>query len=380
MSTIRRCAYYLLWIANRIRKWPPDHLFRDDDLAALAVSWARRRSTKRRRAVPVPSPKESFRSVARGFLGALGRLRSVPEAPPRPYEDRIQEFLAAQRHGRDLSPDTCTFRDKQVRRFVAYLQDQGCSLETIRPAHLDAYFQHLAPSWNRVSLRSAAVALRAWLRYCEEKGYVHAGLANAILVPRVYSQEGLPLGPTWEQISSVIAATEGKKAAQLRARATLLLLAVYGMRSGEVRRLQLDDIDWKREQIRIVRSKSGRQETYPLAPAVGNAIAHYLRHARPQSDSRILFLTLQAPFRALSQGALYSMVNYHLSGVISSRRGCGPHALRHACARRLVDAGLSLKEIGVHLGHRSSEATRVYAKVDLTALRLVVLEDLGGLA
>ncbi len=55
-------------------------------------------------------------------------------------------------------------------------------------------------------------------------------------------------------------------------------------------------------------------------------------------------------------------------------------ALRHACARRLVDAGLSLKEIGDHLGHRSPDATRMYAKVDLASLRLVAMEDLGGLA
>jgi site-specific recombinase XerD len=74
------------------------------------------------------------------------------------------------------------------------------------------------------------------------------------------------------------------------------------------------------------------------------------------------------------------MVHDRLSRVISGKKGCSPHALRHACARRLVDAGLSLKEIGDHLGHRSPEATRIYAKVDLTALRLVALENLGGLA
>jgi integrase/recombinase XerD len=49
----------------------------------------------------------------------------------------------------------------------------------------------------------------------------------------------------------------------------------------------------------------------------------------------------------------------------------GPHALRHTCATHLLERGLSLKEIGDYLGHRSPEATRIYAKVDLAGLRAV---------
>ncbi|MCK5653019.1 MAG: tyrosine-type recombinase/integrase, partial [Gemmatimonadetes bacterium] len=72
-------------------------------------------------------------------------------------------------------------------------------------------------------------------------------------------------------------------------------------------------------------------------------------------------------------------VRRHLSRVATVKKGWGPHGLRHACARHLVEAGLSLKEVGDHLGHRSPEATRIYAKVNLTSLRQVALEDLGGL-
>jgi site-specific recombinase XerD len=54
--------------------------------------------------------------------------------------------------------------------------------------------------------------------------------------------------------------------------------------------------------------------------------------------------------------------------------------LRHACARQLLESGRSFKEVGDHLGHRSPDATRFYAKVNLVALRRVAFEDLGGLA
>ncbi|MDD2897999.1 MAG: tyrosine-type recombinase/integrase [Desulfuromonadaceae bacterium] len=55
-----------------------------------------------------------------------------------------------------------------------------------------------------------------------------------------------------------------------------------------------------------------------------------------------------------------------------------PHALRHACATHLLSEGFSLKEIGDHLGHQSSSATRIYAKVDLAGLCEVAAFDMRG--
>ena len=105
----------------------------------------------------------------------------------------------------------------------------------------------------------------------------------------------------------------------------------------------------------------------------------YLQQVRPRCARRELFLTLKAPFRRLSQGSLYDLVSNRLGvlGIHVPRRG--PHSLRHACAGHLVLEGFSLKEIGDHLGHRSAEATRIYAKVDLVGLREVANFDLGGL-
>jgi site-specific recombinase XerD len=118
---------------------------------------------------------------------------------------------------------------------------------------------------------------------------------------------------------------------------------------------------------------------FPLEPSVERAISRYVRDARPQSDNSTLFLTVRAPFRPLSAGALYHLVRSRTPATARPRKGRGPHGLRHACARHLIDAGLSFKEVGDHLGHRSSDSTRIYAKVNLAALRRVALEDLGGL-
>lgn len=377
-GTVVMQARYCLSIAQEIRRWPREHCFKATELETIAASWAARRVTQGWAATP-HWPKENFRYVACGFLERLGRLAHDPDPSPGPYDPLVEDFLEAECQGRGLTLVTRKKHSWHIRQFLLYLNQRNHSLEDLTPDHIDAYLKHLSQTWSRVSLKTTAGVLRAWFRHCEIRGRTQPGLADSILVPRIYRNEGVPIGPTWEQIKDIIPDSPGDKPFQLRDRAILLLLAVYGLRSGEVRRLQLDDIDWKRDRFNVVRSKSGQREVLPLEPHTGNAIASYLRHGRPKCDRRSVFVTLNAPFRPLSTGGLYNLVSRRLLPVAGPGKGRGPHALRHACARRLVNAGLNLKEIGDHLGHRSPDSTRIYAKVDLTSLRLVAMEDLGGL-
>jgi hypothetical protein len=132
-------------------------------------------------------------------------------------------------------------------------------------------------------------------------------------------------------------------------------------------------------RVGIIRSKSGHRDILPLEARVEHALSRYVRDARPPSDQAALFLTVRAPFRPLSASALYDVVASHMPITDRPWRGRGPHGLRHACARHLIEAGLSFKEVGDHLGHRSPDSTRIYAKVHVAALRLVAFEDFGGL-
>jgi hypothetical protein len=129
LSVIRRAAYVCLWVAERIQRWPPDRLVGDKELVSFLWCWARRRSVRRRRVIAIPSPKENFRTVARGFLRVAGRWAAVSTRAAGPYEDRIQAFLAEQGEERHLAKYTRDFRAKQVRRFAAYITDRSLDLK-----------------------------------------------------------------------------------------------------------------------------------------------------------------------------------------------------------------------------------------------------------
>ncbi len=88
---------------------------------------------------------------------------------------------------------------------------------------------------------------------------------------------------------------------------------------------------------------------------------------------------MYAPRRPFRHGGLYGIVATRFVRLGIQSRRTGPHSLRHACATHLLAQGLTLTEVGGHLGHRSADSTRIYAKVDMPALREVAELDLGGL-
>jgi integrase/recombinase XerD len=311
------------------------------------------------------------------WLRFMGRLQQRPDLLS-PCEKKIKAFADYMKR-EELSLVTIYQRCWWTRRFFKSLRISGSSLNEVTPHRIDVAFQNSleAGTYSRMSIRVCANALRTFFRFAEAQGWCRKGLAASIQAPRVYSQVSLPQGPSWEDVQRLLVTTEGDQRHNIRARPMLMLLAIYGLRAGEVNRLRLDDFDWEHEIFRVVSSKTGRVRTYPLTPSVGDAILRYLKEVRPKSPHRELFLSWNPPFRPVHM-SLNTMVRRRLRSLDVSLSHFGPHVLRHACATRLLAAGLSLKEIGDQLGHQNPESTRIYAKVDLAGLREVADFDLGG--
>lgn len=284
------------------------------------------------------------------------------------------------REERGLSKTTAHQRCAHTQALLQWLSEQGVSLAEIRLEQVDAFFAlRQSQGWCRVSMVAVVNALRSFFRYAGEQGWCTRDLANGIEGHRIFRQETLPKGPKWEEVQKLIASTATDCRVDIRDRAILLLLAVYGLRSGEVVALTLDDVSWEQNILHVSRPKQRCKQDYPLVDEVGESILRYLQQVRPRTYGRSLFLTIKAPFRPLASSSLHYIVSTRLKALNISCSPCGPHSLRHACATHLVAEGLSLKQIGDHLGHRSTYATRTYAKVDLVGLRQVADFALGDL-
>jgi site-specific recombinase XerD len=378
--TLQHIASYLLVVARLLRLAErPGERVTQAEVEAAADRLVQRQPRS-------PSVRKDRRLRAR-FVGRairwlrfLGRLQP-PAAVPQPYADHVAQFTDHLLQERGLAPRTVAYSRRTIQEFLAHIHQAGLRLQTLTAAHLDDLRAQKVQDGRccRVTLKRWATALRPFLRFAEGRRWCRPGLAAALRTPRVYPQEGLPLGPSWEDVQRLIATAEGDDPKAIRDRALLLLLAVYGLRAGEVAALRLEDFDWEREVLTIRRGKQKRVRAYPLCRPVGDAVLRYLREVRPRSDHREVFLRVLAPFRPLADKSLGGMVSWRLHALGLSLPHYGSHALRHACATHLLARGLSLKEIGDHLGHQSPETTRIYAKVDLAELRVVGEFDLEGL-
>ena len=378
-GTLLYHAAYCLRVARMLRRWPPERCFTPEEVAAWAVEWGAERAKSGKASGP-RNAEWYFRRVATGFLDNLGRLLPAPPQMIGEHSGKLDEFISAQRELQWRSEKTCEMGRWQLERFLADLHRRRVALSAVSADDIDSYLHRMGQRWSKRSLAITVTSLRKWFEYSGQRGWTRAGLAGTVLRPRLYRHEGLPLGPTWETVGHMLRSAAGDDPRSIRDRAILLLLSVYGVRSGEVRRLRLDEIDWAADRIRFERSKGGRLDVTPLHPQVGEAIARYLSQARPKTARRTVFLGLQAPYAPLSPSGLYKLVERHLPASAAHSKGRGPQGLRHACARHLVEEGHTFKEVGDHLGHRSPDSTFTYAKVALSSLRLVALEDLGGLA
>lgn len=321
--------------------------------------------------------REVFTTLATHWLRFIGKLKQDSErlanAP------LLERFVAWMRDEKGLSPSTIKNRRWHLAHFLRWYETRRRPISAVKLADIDGFLSwSAARGWGRRSIAIRAGALRIFFTYAGTMGWCSAAIADAIEGPRLFAQETLPAGPTWAEVGRLLADLDTDQPRDVRDRAVILLLAVYGLRIGEVAVLRLEDIDWGHGKITFRRPKTGRTQDYPLVPVVGQAIIRYLREVRPRSVHREIFLTLKAPIAPTRHLEARIRERIVATGIKLEHRG--PHALRHACATRLLAQGASLKEIADHLGHESLQSTRTYSKVDLAGLGEVAAFDLGGLS
>jgi integrase/recombinase XerD len=262
----------------------------------------------------------------------------------------------------------------EARNFLAWQIDYGSGgLAGLSVVDMDLR----APKLTRCSLKSVAERLRSLLRYLHITGRVTTDLSGHVIAPTLYAYEGVPSILERDQIAAVLeTARADKTPAGLRDHAILQLLATYGLRSGEIRNLRIEDIDWRTEAIHVRHHKTRASTSLPLMEPVGEALLAYLRSGRPVTDAREIFLRTRAPYRKLDK--LYSVVRRWLRDAGVQPPGkCGPHIFRHARAVEMLRVAVPQKVIGDVLGHRSTGSTAPYLKLATEDLRAIALDVPG---
>jgi site-specific recombinase XerD len=328
----------------------------------------------------------STRPMAKEVRGPVEQMLSVvlpgfePSGRPQhaqPFADVVPGFFGYLVEERGLRPASVLGYRHHLDRFEAYLRRIGvASIQELSPAILSAFVvERAAAGLAKSTVRDGAGVLHVFLGYAHREGVLANDLSAAVGWPQVYRLSNIPRSISWGDVNRVLAGVDRRTAAGRRDYAILLLLVTYGLRGREIAALTLDDIDWKRERLAIPERKAGHSTAFPLSAVVGDAVLDYLRHGRPATTDRHLFLRATAPRQPIGAAAVSSRARHYLLKVGVDVPRPGSHTLRHSAVQRLVDANFDLKTIGDFVGHRSARSTEVYAKVAVEALREVAMGD-----
>lgn len=308
-----------------------------------------------------------------GLLLALLRERELVGPPSRPPLSPLEALVEEYRGwllGRGLADPTVLRYAKLAGRFLS----ARSPAPHIDLSQIDGQFvaDFLLAECGRVSVGAAkgrVAELRSLLRWLFVEGRIDVALGDAVPPVAGWHDVGMPPSLDADDVAALLASCNATMPAGVRDLAILTLLARLGLRSAEVARLRLDDLDWAAGEIVISSGKGRGQDRLPMPVDVGETLVAYLTVGRPDHPSRRVMLTMRPPHRPIRPDLVSDAV----------RRACrraglppvGAHRLRHALATTMLQRGVGLGDISQVLRHRDLATTAIYAKTDLASLRQV---------
>lgn len=313
-------------------------------------------------------------------LRSQGAIAPQP-ASTTPVDDELRCYGGHMEHVRGLAPKTRDMALRIVRRLLtSRFGDGAIDIAAIKPEHVRRFFAQQAKLYSKPASAGTVVAsLRGYFRYRASLGDAVHGLIGAVSYPANWQLSSLPKTLTTEEVEQLVGSLGEPGRSMRRGDAIVRRALDLGLRSGEVARLSLDDIDWRAGTITLRHTKGRREDVLPLPATTGEAIAAYLKHERPKTRNRAVFVRHIAPCdEPVGPDLVRKTIRqaYARAGLPYTRS----HLLRHTMANRLLAGGSSLKEVADVLRHRSLNTTLIYAKLDSRKLVEVALPWPGSAA
>jgi integrase/recombinase XerC len=283
--------------------------------------------------------------------------------------------------------------------FLKYLEsERNLSAHTIRAylGDLDSFFEHLEKlditdfsklelshirSWlanqqvkggARTTLSRRAVSIRLFTKWANKKGYLAKDVGATLATPK--GARTLPdvlnvadAGLAMDALVTRVAEEDGPLSK--RDCAMVEVLYASGARVSELCGLDLQDIDYERNTIRVI-GKGNKERTIPLGNPAMRALDAWLKEGRPSlagdKSDRAVFLGARG--KRIDQRTVRTVV-YQALEALEGAVKLGPHALRHSAATHLLEGGADLRTVQEILGHASLATTQIYTHVSTERLQ-----------
>jgi site-specific recombinase XerD len=257
-------------------------------------------------------------------------------------------------------------------RLLTYLESkQVQSIEEIKEGHMITFLS--TTTNNKICVISS---IRLFFIYLYEEHLLKSDLSASLQHFKWSRTEKLPSVYNEIEVLQIEASIQRSDATGKRDYALMLLATRLGLRASDIAHLSFGNMDWEHSTMVLSQFKTGKEIKLPLLASVGEALIDYLKYARKRSESDRIFLYTRAPFSPMQGSAVSSAIRRVIdaSGVDTTSRKHGAHAMRHSLACRFLENKEPMPVISEALGHQSTDTTMSYLRIDITSLRQCALD------
>lgn len=290
------------------------------------------------------------------------------------YEKLIAAFTRHLEVERSLSVHTIRAYLGDLESLVAHLEAIGLAdISQLELVHLRSWLANQQVKGGaRTTLSRRAVSIRLFTKWAVKNKYLAKDIAATLATPKGHRTlpEVLEIADAKVAMDSLaIRAAEEETPVSLRDVAMVEMLYASGARVAELCGLDLSDIDYERQTIRVL-GKGDRERTIPLGNPAMKALNIWLKDGRELMKNSLsgnaVFLGVRG--KRIDQRTVRTVVYNALQAIEGSER-MGPHALRHSAATHLLEGGADLRTVQEILGHASLATTQIYTHVSTERLQ-----------
>jgi integrase/recombinase XerC len=287
----------------------------------------------------------------------------------------IEQFLEHLRYERNVSSHTLRNYSSDLEQFLSFLTADGK-----RQAPEVSEIDHLTiREWlaslhtdqkKKSSIARKLAALRTFFQFLVREGILELNPAKLVATPKL--EKKLPKHLSIEEAIRFIESPDPETDLGKRDRAMLELMYATGVRVAELTTLNLADVDFRNQLVRVT-GKRRKQRIVPFGDPASAAIRSYLdvrdkflfNAPISKRDEEAVFLNYQGT--RITTRSVGRMVEKYIR-ICAGMHNISPHALRHSFATHLLDSGADLRDIQELLGHARLSTTQVYTHVSMEKL------------
>lgn len=288
------------------------------------------------------------------------------------WDDSISDFIVHLRVEKSLAANSIEAYSEDVKKLRVYMEELGlCSPKEVEPSHIENFLAHLYDlSLGRTSQARILSGVKAFFKYLMLEDVITKSPTELIEAPKVSRK--LPEVLTPEEIDQLIAAIDLSMPEGHRNKAMLETLYSCGLRVSELVNLQLSNLYFADEFIRVI-GKGNKERLVPIGSKAIKAIQLYLSVRSTQPVKRefenIVFLNRWG--NQLTRAMVFTIIK-RLAKAIGLKKNISPHSFRHSFATHLIINGADLRAVQQMLGHESILTTEIYTHLDRKHLSEVI--------